>query len=373
MQFADVIGQQLLKQQLIHEVQNEKISHAQLFLGKSGYGTLPIALAFAQYIFCENKQERDSCGSCNSCKKITNLQHPDLHFSFPTVLANSRTSDGVLKEWRNVVLDQPYFDLNDWTTIHDPGKRRKPGIAVAESGEILRKLNLRSYEGGYKVMIMWMASEMNTATANKLLKIIEEPPQKTLFILCADSQENMLATILSRCQVVNVPRIKQEDISQYLREFRNMNASASDSIAARVEGNLIEALRLSGDHVEQDLNRNQFIQLMRVCYRKSVLDMIQWSEEIGAESRSQQKHFLTYSLHMFRQSMLRNYTEDHLTRVSDEENQFLDKFAKFITGNNVFDFMKAFNEAHYHLERYANPKILFMNLCFNVMRYIHAA
>lgn len=372
MQFAEVIGHQSLKGHLIDEVNNEKISHAQMFLGKPGYGVLPIALAFVQYLFCENKSDKDSCGVCASCQKVEKLQHPDLHFSFPTVQGISKTANGNLKEWREQIAEQPYFDLNDWIRKIDP-RGRKPIISVYESEEIIKKLSLRSYEGGYKVMIIWMADQMNLPTANKLLKIIEEPPKKTLFILCAESQESMLSTIISRCQIVNVPRITLDDMSLYLRSTKNMNANQADSVAARVEGDYLETLEFLGNHSEQDTNREQFIRLMRVCYIKKVIDMMEWSEDIAITSREQQKVFLKYCLHMFRQSMLRNYTEDHLTRISEEENVFLEKFARFISGNNVFDFMKAFNDAHYHIERNANPKILFMNLCFNVMRFIHAA
>ncbi len=372
MQFSEVIGQQSLKDHLIDEVKHQKISHAQLFLGKPGYGVLPLALGFVQYLFCENPTETDSCGTCPSCRKVAQLQHPDLHFSFPTVQAITKVSNGNLAEWRSQLTSQPYFDLNQWIQKTDV-RERKPIIGVQESEEIIKKLSLRSYEGGYKVMIIWMAEEMNTSCANKLLKIIEEPPKNTLFILCAESQESMLATIISRCQVVKIPRISLDELSQHLRTKMNLGASQADSVAARVDGDFLEAQEYLGDHVEQDANRELFIQLMRVCYKKNVLEMMQWSESVAQESREQQKTFLKYALHMFRQSMLRNYTENHLTRVSSEESAFLDKFATFISGNNVFDFMKTFNEAHYHIERNANAKILFMNLCFNVMRYIHVA
>lgn len=372
MRFSEVIGHQGLKGHLIDEIQDEKVSHAQLFLGKSGYGTLPLALAFVQYLFCENKQATDSCGTCPSCRKVEALQHPDLHFSFPSIQAISKVSDGLIKEWREQLSEQPYFSLNDWIKRIDP-KERKPIIGKDESQEIIKKLALRSYEGGYKVMMIWMAEEMNLACANKLLKILEEPPQKTLFILIADSQEYMLPTILSRTQLVKVPRIETEAISRYLREEKQLGSSSSDSIAGRADGDFLEVLELMGNHEEKDLNRELFIQLMRVCYKKNVLDMMSWAESIAEQSNEFQKVFLKYALHMFRQSMLRNYTEDTLTRVSQEESDFLDKFARFITGNNIHDFMETFNDAHYHIERNANSKILFMNLCFQVMRYIHKA
>lgn len=372
MRFADVVGHKELKEHLFNEVNNDKVSHAQLFLGRSGYGTLPLALAFTQYVFCEQRSDNDSCGVCDSCRKVSGLQHPDVHFAFPVVQSISKTSDPLFGDWREQILEQPYFNLSDWTKRID-SRERKPIISTHESEEIIKKLSLRSYEGGYKVMIIWMAEEMNLACANKLLKIIEEPPSRTLFLLIAESQDKMLQTILSRTQIVKVPRIAIDDLAQYLIEKQNATKESADSVASRSDGDLLEALEAIGDHVEQDMHREQFIKLMRVCYTKKVLDMMAWSEELSAESKGQQQAFLKYALHMFRQSMLRNYTEDHLTRVSSEEDAFLEKFARFITGNNVFDFMKTFNDAHYHIERNANPKILFMNLCFQVMRYIHAA
>lgn len=372
MQFSAVVGQQELKRHLIDEVNNDKISHAQLFLGKPGYGTLALSLAFVQYLFCENKQETDSCGTCASCRKVSHLQHPDLHFSFPTVQTISKVSDALLPDWREQIMETPYFSLNAWIKRMDV-KERNPIIGKDESQEIIKKLSLRSYEGGYKVMIIWMADEMNTACSNKLLKIIEEPPAKTLFILIAQAQEKILQTILSRTQKVIVPRIAIDEISSFLRAEHTIGADTADSVAARVDGDLLEALEMIGDNVELDENHTMFVQLMRVCYKKNVLDMMQWAEAMAATSKEHQKTFLKYGLHMFRQSMLRNYTEDHLTRVSANEDKFLDNFARFITGNNILDFSALFNNSFYQLERNANGKILFTNLCFQVMRFIHIA
>lgn len=371
MQFRDVIGQSELKDHLISEVQKDMISHAQLFLGKPGYGGLPLALAFVQYLFCQNKGEKDSCGTCPSCHKVQELQHPDLHFSFPVVQTLGKRSDLFLKDWRGQVKEKPYFSLSEWVRRIDD-KERRPMISVDESQDIIRKLSLKSYEGGYKVMVIWMAEEMNPQCSNKLLKILEEPPAGTLFILLCESQDQLLPTIISRTQILKIPRINSDDLSLFLRN-NNISSSAAMSIVGRSEGDVIEALDLSGDHQAQDENRELFIQLMRVCYKKDVIPMLDWAEEISSVTKDRQKTFLEYALHMFRQSMLKNYTEEQLTRVSSEEEAFLKNFAKFITGNNVFDFMQTFNDAHYHLERNANAKILFTNLCFKVMRYIHFA
>jgi DNA polymerase-3 subunit delta' len=372
MQFKHVIGQHELKKHLIEEVKHEKVSHAQLFLGNAGYGGLPLALSFVQYLFCEHKGETDSCGTCPSCHKVQELQHPDLHFSFPVVLAINKKSDAFIKDWREQIKEQPYFSGNDWLRRIDV-KERKPVIGTEESQEIIKKLSLKSYEGGFKVMIIWMAEEMNATCANKLLKILEEPPKNTLFILLCESQDKLLQTIISRTQILKIPRISSDDLTSYLKQTANVSASAIESVVGRVEGDLIAANELFGSSSEQDENRELFIQLMRVCYKKDVIPMLDWAEEIASTSKERQKIFVNYALHMFRQSMLRNYTEHQLTKVSTEEDQFLKNFARFITGKNVFDFMETFNDAHYHIERNANTKILFTNLCFKVMRYIHFA
>src|SRR3989338_4988709 len=217
MQFSAVIGQDELKHHLLHEVKGGKISHAQLFLGKPGYCSLPLALAFVQYLFCENRSETDSCGECPQCRKVSELQHPDLHFSFPTVLAIAKKADAFISDWRAQIKENPYFNLHDWTRRIDSSER-KPIIGVDESLEIIKKLNLKSFEGGYKVMVIWMAEEMNADCANKLLKILEEPTPKTLFILLAEAQDKMLTTILSRTQIVRVTMLPTDTIQQALEQ-----------------------------------------------------------------------------------------------------------------------------------------------------------
>jgi DNA polymerase III subunit delta' len=371
-QFKDVIGQGEVKAFLLDEVKNNRISHAQLFAGKAGYGGLPLALAFAGYLFCENKGERDSCGVCPACQKVKHLQHPDLHFSFPTVLALGNKSDQFLSDWREMVGKNPYFGLNQWT-FHVDEKGRKPVIGTDESQEIIKKLSLKSFEGGYKVMIIWMAEEMNATCANKLLKILEEPPAKTLFILLVEHMDLLLSTIISRTQLVKIPRLSDQDIAQELQAQTGMDLSLAASTASLADGDWMEATQLLGEQVEKDVNRTLFITCMRVCYKKDVLAMINWAEQVSGLTREGQKNLLKYSLHMFRQSLLNNYVGKEITKVSPEEAEFLKNFARFITGNNIREFMQEFSDAHYHLERNANAKILFTDLCFKVMRYIHYA
>ncbi len=371
MQFSDVVGLEEQKHVLRNEVMNDTVSHAKLFLGKSGHGGLPLALAYTQFLFCKNRTEQDSCGVCASCLKVKHFQHPDLHFSFPVVQSLGKTSDLFLQDWREQLNETPYFSLNEWVRRADE-KERKPIISTDESQEILKKLSLKSFEGGYKVMIIWKAEEMNAACANKLLKILEEPTKDTVFILLAEQQEQMLPTIVSRTQTTRMPRIDADHVRGFLRE-KGVKNTDLEALVARAEGDLVvakELLDLQGDQAEL---RDQFIQLMRVCYKKDVIQMLDWAENTAAINRERQKSFLEYALHMFRQSLLKNYTQDQLTRVSNEEESFLLNFSKFITGNNIFDFTKTFNDAHYHLERNANPKILFTSVCFKVMRFIHHA
>lgn len=371
MLFTEVVGQKNIADKLILESQNDKVAHAQLFVGKAGYGGLPLALAFSRYLLCENPLDGDSCGKCSSCHKVDILQHADLHFSFPVVQAIGKTSSGFMKEWRERVTESPYFDLNDWIKKIDP-KERKPIISVEESQELIKKLQLRSHEGGKKILIMWMASEMNTSCANKLLKLIEEPPKDTVLMLISESEDQLLQTINSRTQNIILPRVAYDEIVDALIA-RQVGRSSAESIASRCEGDIVEAFKLANENIEDDSNKDRFIQLMRVCYKKNVLDMMNWSDEIASAGREQQKNFIKYALYMFRQSMMKNYTGKQLMRASEDEETFLDNFSVFISGNNILELMQRFNDAHYHIDRNANSKILFMNLCFKVMRLIHSA
>lgn len=369
MLFSSIPGQETLKTHLIKEIQLEKISHAKLFTGKAGYGTLPLALAYVQYLFCEQKQATDSCGTCPSCKKVNELQHPDIHFSFPTITDLSKTSDRLLPKWREQLKEQPYFSVLDWVRRLD-NKDKKPIIGSEESLEIIKKLALKSFEGGYKVMIIWIAEMMNATCANKLLKILEEPPAKTLFILIAEDPNKLLVTIQSRTQQIRMTPFSVDDIQKALMQA-GVQSQLAESVAVRSHGDLIEAQELVNNSGDEHIYRELFIQLMRVCFKKNVNEMLDWTEDVSKLSREEQKLFTLYALHMIRQSNLANYTDNMLVTASKEERQFLEKFARFITNNNLYDFIELFDQAHYHLDRNAAPKLLFTQLCFQIMRFIH--
>lgn len=370
MLFRNVIGHSELKNQLIQEVKEDKIAQTQLFSGKMGYGTLPLALAFIQYLFCENRSDLDSCGQCSGCKKVSDLQHPDLHFFFPVVQAISKISSKHLTDWREQVKENPYFDLYDWTQRIDD-RERKPIISADESQEIIRKTALKSYEGGYKVYVIWMAEEMNAICANKLLKILEEPPERSLFLLLCESIDGILPTILSRTQIVSVPRILDEDLVNYLVQKTMIDRETAQSFASFSEGNYLTAIQQLKQQENTDF-LEFFKNLMRSGFKKDVNAMLDWAEEAAQQSKEKQKLFVVYALHLIRQSILINYTAGSLVKLSQNESEFLKNFAKFIHGKNIQAFMQTMNDIHYHLERNANPRIVFTQLTFQVMRYIHA-
>ena len=372
MLFKDVIGHKELKEKLIEDVRESKVSHAHLFLGSLGYGGLPLTLAFTQYLLCENKMEEDSCGECSSCRKVEKLEHPDLHFSFPTAQAITKISNPLFPSWKAMAIANPYFNLGQWINESDP-KGRRPIISVHQSMEIIKSLSLKSFDGGYKISIIWMAEEMNTSCANKLLKILEEPPKNTIFILIAESEDTILPTILSRTQILRIKPLSGDEIGKYVQENNNINEELIESITSRSEGQLSVAMELINTGETENYNCDLFIELMRVCFQKNVLSMLEWSEKMSKLGREQQKNFIKYALYMIRQSLVQNYTEGQLNRTSPEEAKFLSNFAKFITGNNVMEFNELFNKAYYNIERNAYGRLLFTNITFEVMRYIRRA
>ena len=372
MQFKDVIGHQNIKEKLIHGIQKNKVSHAQLFSGDLGYGTLGLSIAYAQYVLCLEKKENDSCGTCSSCLKINELQHPDLHFSFPTVQIESKTSNPFLSHWREQIKKNSYFTLLDWTQAIDI-KRRQPIISVYESAEIQRKLSLKSYEGGYKITIIWMAEQMNSHCSNKILKILEEPTSKTIFILVSQDSENLLDTIKSRCQMLHLNRVDNASLKLHLKTKYHLDQKQSESIASFSEGNIIKAEELINLDEQEGSLCDNFIGLMRSSYKKNVLEMMNWAEGMAQVGKERQKMFLIYCSHMLRQCIIKNYGNAEKVKLSESELSFLKKFSPFINGNNIREFMKSIDDAYYQLDRNANPKILFTLMCFQSMRFLHKA
>lgn len=364
MQFKDIIGQREAKERLIRSVKEGRISHAQLFLGPQGSGSLPLAVAYAQYISCKSRTEEDSCGTCTSCVKYNKLVHPDLHFVYPVALSKDvRTSTDKAAEWREAFLNNPYQSLFGW--FESLGAENKQAvIGVEESGEILRKLSLTTYEAEYKIMIIWQAEKMNQAAANKLLKILEEPPDKTLFLLVCESEDQLLRTIVSRTQLVKIHKIKEADMVNALVERNGLTREDAEKMAHLADGDYTEALLLINEKESAAQNLSSFQKLMRASIKFEPKAVMSWIDEISAAGRERQKNFIAYALHIIRESMVLNYGDAALVKLGVDEQDFVKKFSPFIHGANVERFMDELNKAYYHMERNANAKILFMDLAF---------
>ena len=375
MLFKDIIGHEKVKARLIKSVNEGRISHAQLFLGPEGCGNLPMAIAYAQYISCQNKSETDSCGECASCVKFNKLAHPDLHFVFPVATSadvkEKPVSANYITQWREANLDEPYLSLANWQAKIETGNKQLL-ISKNESESILKILSLKTYESEYKTMIIWYPERFNIASGNKLLKIIEEPPSKTLFILVAQDSEQIISTILSRTQLVKVGRIKEEVLQNELIKRYRLESSAAHKIAHQSDGNLINAQKLI-EHSELEEEFHELFKVwMRSAFKGNVPGLITWSEEIAKISfgREKQKQFLKYGLHLFRESLIKNYGENGMERIADNEAKFLSNFAPYIHGANCIEIIELFNEASYHVERNANPKILFLDVSLKLTKLL---
>lgn len=370
MKFAEIIGQEDVKMRLIRSVKEGRISHAQLFLGPEGGGAFPLAQAYIQYILCVNKSDADSCGECASCQKVSKLSHPDVHLSFPVILSESKTSDGLIAEFRERAIETPYMNYRYWLDSIE-GNNKNGVIGVDESAGILQKLVYKAYEAEYKFMLVWMAEHMNPQAANKLLKIIEEPPEKTVFILIAEDAEEILPTILSRCQVVKIPRLPDEQIENALVQKGLSNQDEAKSIATLAEGNFWEAQKQI-TQIEENLERlDTFRQWMLFCFKKDVPGIIQFTDDLSAGGREKLKMLISYSLNMFRQSIIANYGGNEMVHLRGSEREFIAKFANYIHGSNIIELTEAFDKAFYYLERNGNPKIVMFDLSLTAMKLIN--
>ncbi|MDI3525883.1 MAG: polymerase subunit delta [Tenuifilum sp.] len=374
--FKDIIGQKEVKERLLLQVKENRVPHAMLLSGSPGSGKLALAIAYAQYLMCTNKQESDSCGECPSCKKISKLIHPDLHFIYPGKAGKEKSgsSDGsevnpdIISIWRNKVLENPYFSENDWYEAID--LNNKQGIInVASASEVIRKLSLKSYESDIKVMIIWLAERMNVQAANKLLKLIEEPPAGTYFILITEHPNQILKTILSRTQQIHVPPITRSDIAVYLTDKYGIEPGKANDVSRASNGNFNEALKLlnqnSGEYFE--LYRN----MMRLCYANRYIEMLDWVDEVSRLGREEQKDFLQYSLKLTRESLMLNLGLDKITYLIGEEEEFGKKFSPFLSTKNVNQVTKTLNHAFECISQNGNPQITFSSMVLKLSKFIN--
>ncbi|WP_445735865.1 DNA polymerase III subunit [Mariniflexile sp.] len=380
MLFSEILGQEHIKNHLTQSVENGRVPHAQLFVGAEGCGTLPMAIAYAQYVLCSNTNGENNTGNEACNLKFNNISHPDLHFAFPVTTSDKAKSHPVsshyLEEWRKLLKEQPYGNLFDWYKLL--GVDNKQGqIGVDEAQDIVKALALKAYEGGYKVMLVWMAEKMNTACANKLLKLIEEPPNKTVFILIAEDEEQIINTIRSRCQVLHFPPLAEDVIKNALIKNYGLELSVASKIAHQANGNYNKACDLMY-HDSEDLQFEEwFVFWIRSAFKAkgnkaAIHDLISWSEDIAKTGRETQKQFLLFCLDFFRQAMLLNYNATDLVYLEPKTEGFkLEKFAPFVHNNNIMEISDELQDAVYHIERNGNSKIILTDLSIKLTRLLH--
>lgn len=379
MLFKDILGLPHIKKHLTQSADAGRIPHAQLFVGKEGCGTLSMALAYAQYIICANTQGENTGDNAACNTKCNTISHPDIHFAFPVSNSDKVKSHAVsnhyMEEWREFLKEQPYGNLFDWYRLI--GIEKKQGmIGVDEAQEVVKKLALKSYEGGYKVMIIWMADKMNNSAANKLLKLIEEPPAKTVFILITEEEEQIIQTIRSRCQILHFPPLAEEVIAQGLME-KGLSKEEALRISHESDGNFNKALDLNNQDSEDLVFEKWFVQWVRSAFKAkgnkaAIHDLILWSEEVAKTGRETQKKFLLYCLAVMRQAMLTNYSVSDLTYMKIHVEGFqLAKFAPFIHENNIIQITQELEDAIYHIERNGNSKIILTDLSIKLTRLLH--
>jgi DNA polymerase-3 subunit delta' len=374
MLFNQIIGQEHIKNHLQVSAENGRIPHAQLFVGKEGSGTLPMAIAYAQFLLCNSSENPEACAvKCNK------LQHPDLHFAFPVttndVVKKHAVSNLFLENWRNFIASDPYGGLFNW--LQFIGVENKQGnIGVDEAEAVVKKLQLKSFEGGFKVMIIWMAEKMNIAAANKLLKLIEEPPNKTVFILITENEEQIISTIKSRCQALHFPVLSENDISSALMEREKCSLPEASKIAQQAAGNYNNALHLLRNDGNDLVFEEWFVAWIRTAFKAKgnaavVQQLIEWSETIARTGRETQKQFLEYCLQFFRNALLLNYKSDQLVFMETQTGFDLSKFAPFVHAGNIMDIEKELNDALYHIERNGSAKIILLDLSMKLTRFLH--
>tara|TARA_B100000900_G_C20576312_1_gene715485 strand:- start:660 stop:1811 length:1152 start_codon:yes stop_codon:yes gene_type:complete len=368
MLFRDIPSNTKAKRQLLEAIHNDRLSHAHLFLGNDGSSSLAMAWAFAQYLICAQPTKEDSCGQCSSCLKSTKLIHPDLHWVFPVVTGRRThpTSDMFMADWREFLEKNSFPSEEDWYS--HLGTTNKQGfISVNEANELSKKTILKPYEGSYRVVIIWHSEKMHGATANKLLKLLEEPPQKTIFILLTSQSENLLATIVSRLQHVNIKPTDELTLSTFLQDKYNIEKNRADETAKQSEGNIGKSIYflVGNDLLKQ--NTQEFQNWMRMCYVAKLVNLASWVDVASSWGREQQKGFLHYALHMVRESLIQNFGHHDIRKVRQEEAVFIKNFAPFIHQNNAVEIIEKLERAYQHIARNGSAKIIFMDLTLKMI------
>lgn len=372
MYFSDIPGKHIEKTYLLNTIKEDRLAHAQLFLGRPGSGQLALALAFASYLMCRDRSDEDSCGRCISCLKSHKHIHPDIHFSYPVVAMDGKlrkdvTSNDYLVQWRSAIAENPYLDMTTWLDglNVDNGQAN---INVKECLEIVKKLGLKTFEGEYKILIMWMPEYLRNE-GNRLLKLIEEPPESTIIILAAEKQDQILNTILSRVQLLKVPPFSDEDVRAYLTA--STTTADLDNVVGLAQGNLNSAIRMT----QQDgVNyADALFGWLRIAYKMEPVELGQWVNDVARWGREQQKHFLEYGLHFFREYLFSLMTGKSNMRLTPGEIATAEKMKSLLDAEKTELIISVLNDCIGSVERNANPKILFLSESMTIGRIMRNA
>jgi DNA polymerase-3 subunit delta' len=373
MLFKEIIGQLEVKQKLLNLVSDDRAPHALMLFGPPGTGKRSLAIAMAQYLACADRKQNDSCGVCPSCVKFSKLVHPDLHFVVPVMTTPKVPKDPrtelFLEPWRESFLENPYLSENQW--YEAIGAENKQGlINVKESESVIVRLGFKPYESDYRMMIIWLPERMNNSAANKLLKLIEEPPPKTLIIMVSEQTDRILPTILSRTQLLQVPPLEPAIIREGLMKARGGDNEFMEDAVRKANGNYNVALTtLMKD--EQELQYFElFSGIMRLCYSRKIIEINGWVDGIVGIGREKQKQMLDYSLRLLRENFMLHMDQEELNYMSSKEAEFSNKFSRFIHEGNIYGLVEQFNLAGNHIQANGNPRIVFMDLSIKVIRLL---
>ena len=364
-QFNDIPNQSAVKALLRQSVQRQHVAHAQLFRGQEGGAALALALAYAQFLNCEARaaDAEDSCGRCPACTKIAKLAHPDLNFIMPVTTTKAVAKDAVsskfMAEWRAFILDNPYQGLNDWMQ-HIGAENKQGNISKDEAVQMLKLVSLKAFEARFKIVILWLPELMHPAAANAVLKLLEEPPPATIFLLVSHAPEQLLPTIISRVQPVVVRPFSEDDITAYLRDEYQLPEVKARQVAQLAEGSLGAAIASRDANADHDYFEF-FAKWMRQCYSQKAADILKLSEEFQKLGRENQKELLSYSLGLLRKVLLFGIDPKFVPHLATGEQQFVTGFARFVTPRNADLLTKELTDAHYHIERNANAKMVFVD------------
>ena len=374
MLFKDILGEKKVKTQLISSVQNNRISHAQLFIGPEGNNKLALALAYAQYINCEQKLDEDSCGLCSSCIKYKTFSHPDLLLVFPVIKSSNYKqpiSQQFASQWKELVTENIYLNLGDWISFFDADNKsgQQGAIYIHEAEYLQRKVALKNYEAKYRVILIWMPEKMNTATANKLLKLLEEPPKGTIFLMVAEKVDQLLPTILSRLQMIKTTKIDEKIGAAFLQEKHQITIEKAMQLLNLTGGSMGKTIKIITK--EDSLNYLQeFGAWMRMCYKIDIQEMIYWTDAIAQRGRNHQKILLSYAIRMIRECLLYNFANKNLLRINENEEVFMKNFASFIHEENSIEIIEKLEESIRNINRNANAKIIFFELSLQFVKLL---